>query len=252
MYSWIFCPHLLCLWSIPGFKSTSNNYDSLTCHMTRIGFWLQNGNLQSWPTWVVTQRIYPFNAQFQILWSVLFWGSDQFAGFAQWIAALIAMLGIIGIARLAGWSRTQSLFASFIFSLFPEILLESTTTQNHLITASLLLCAFYFFLADSKTKPNPNLYFQVSPLAWHWVPINLLSLYYLASGHCSSFVVEERKNNLEICAVLFIDQHCGFWMLGSIKYVMNISAYGSPFYDLTAMQTWVNNSENYWTPKNGP
>jgi 4-amino-4-deoxy-L-arabinose transferase-like glycosyltransferase len=231
-------------------KVPPNNYDSMTCHMTRVGFWLQNGNLDSWPTWVVTQKSYPFNAQLQIFWSVLFWGSDLFAGFAQWIAALISILAIYGISRSLGFLREQSLFAILIFSLFPEILLESTTTQNHLLTSSVLMCAFYFLVIGFKENNKVALMFSSLALALALGAHQFA--FFLIPGFGLTVLllwISIRKSNTKLVLFFALSSLAAFLLFGANKYLLNIIDFGNPFYDQTVTSGWAKNTAEYWTPK---
>lgn len=131
-----------------------NNNDSLSTHLSRVGYWLQFGSLYPWPTSRLMQLYYPVNAQLQMLWTVLFWGSDVLVGFVQWGAALACSAAVFGLARLLGFNRCRSAFAAFIFASFPLVLLQSTTPQNDLVAAALLVAEVYF-LALGLQKRQP-------------------------------------------------------------------------------------------------
>lgn len=133
-------------------KVAPNTADAMGTYLARVGYWLQHGSFEPWPTAIWPQVSYPFNAQIQILWTVLFWGTDQFAGFVQWAAAVASILAIIGLARTLGWSPPQAFFAGMIWATFPEIILQSTSTQNDLVTASFFVCMVYLFFAGMQFK----------------------------------------------------------------------------------------------------
>ena len=134
-----------------------NNWDSMSIHMARVGYWLQHGSFEPWPTRNLRQVVYPINAQVQILWTVLFTGSDRLAGLVQWFAALGGAVAVFGIARLLGWSRAGAVFAAALWSAFPEIVLQSTTTQNDLAAAALFACMFYFLVAGVRCGSRKDL-----------------------------------------------------------------------------------------------
>jgi len=231
-------------------KVPPNNYDSMTCHMTRVGFWLQNGNFGSWPTWDAFQNTYPFNAQLQIFWSVLFWGSDLFAGYSQWAASLISMLAIYGISRLLGFLREQSLFAVLIYSLFPEILLESTTTQNHLLTSSVLMCAFFFLTIGLKEKSKS--YLLLSSLALALALGSHQFAFFIITGFGLTVLllwINMGKSITKLVVFFIITSLVAFLFVGAYKYISNIIDYGNPFYKQTATSVWVKKTSGYWKPK---
>ena len=122
-----------------------NNVDSLSTHMSRIGFWLQRGSFFPWSTPRIWQITYPVNAQLQMFWSVLFTRSDRLVGFVQWAAALASSLAVIGIARLNKANHFQAIFSGLIFLSLPAIVLQSTTTQNDLVICALFILSIYFF-----------------------------------------------------------------------------------------------------------
>jgi hypothetical protein len=129
----------------------ANNNDSLSTHLSRVGYWLQHGSFFPWPSSHLFQLFYPVNTQLQFLWTILFWGSDRLIGFVQWIAALVAAVAVFGTARLLGWKRTQSAFAALVFLSFPLILLQITTPQNDIVNTAIFVSAVYFLLAGFRS-----------------------------------------------------------------------------------------------------
>lgn len=121
-----------------------NNMDSLSTHLSRIGFWRQHGSFFPWETYLVNQVWYPVNAQLQTYWTLLFLGGDQLVGGVQWLAALVSAVGVFGLARFYGYQPRQSAFAALIFLSFPLIALQSTTTQTDLVTMVFFVTAVYF------------------------------------------------------------------------------------------------------------
>ena len=140
-----------------------NNYDSMTTHMVRVGYWLQFGSFLHWASQNILQIIYPINAQSQILWTVLMTGSDHLAGFVQFMGIPIGGISIIGICRLLNYSRPQSVFAGLLWMTLPEIILQSTTTQNDLVVSGLIIACVYF-LYDGLISGNSEA-FVLSSLA---------------------------------------------------------------------------------------
>jgi 4-amino-4-deoxy-L-arabinose transferase-like glycosyltransferase len=134
------------IWVVP-----PNNNDSLSTHMSRIGYWLQRGAFFPWPSQRTWQITYPVNMQLQIFWTVLFLRSDRIVEIVQWLGALAALAAVFGLARLLGASRPQALFAALLYATFPEIILESTTTQNDLVAGTLFAAMLYLlFLGLSR------------------------------------------------------------------------------------------------------
>jgi 4-amino-4-deoxy-L-arabinose transferase-like glycosyltransferase len=137
-----------------------NNNDALTSHLSRIGFWLQHNSFFPWPTLRLGQPTYPVNGSLQVYWTVLFWGTDQLAGFVQWTGGIVTILCVFGLARLLGWSRLQSAFAAFIWGSFPIILLQSTTAQLDLVAAGIFLPGIYFLVLGVKRENQAMLVYS--------------------------------------------------------------------------------------------
>lgn len=137
-----------------------NNVDSVSTHMSRVGFWLQYGSYFPWETSKLFQIIYPVNAQLQHFWSVLFSQTDRFVGFVQWFAAIISAVAVIGLARLNSASRKQALFSGLVFLSLPAIVLQSTTTQNDLVICALFIILIYFYFNFLQTHQKLSLIFS--------------------------------------------------------------------------------------------
>jgi 4-amino-4-deoxy-L-arabinose transferase-like glycosyltransferase len=127
-----------------------NNSDGFYLHMSRVGYWLQYDSFFPYPTFYKLQNFYPFNAQAQVFWTVLFRGTDQLAGFIQYFAAIFSSLAVFGIARLLGFRRPQALFASLLWLSFPQVFYQSTTVQNDLVPAAYLAISLYFLIYWSR------------------------------------------------------------------------------------------------------
>lgn len=229
-------------------KVPPNNYDSMTCHMTRIGYWLQHGNFLPWPTWDYTQQVYPLNAQIAMLWTILFWGWDQLAGFPQWISALAGMLTIFGIARLIGWTRPQSIFAALIWALLPEVVLESTTVQNHLIVAVLFACTLYFLFLGVRSGNFSELALSglalglglgTHQLAFLALPGLLVSLCFLW--------LKFGQRVFKSLLIWGVGALIAFLLVGSYMYVINFSLYGNPFEKADLGNPWKLTQESQLT-----
>ncbi|MCK7481595.1 MAG: hypothetical protein M0C28_33755 [Candidatus Moduliflexus flocculans] len=68
---------------------------------------------------MLDQVWYPVNARIQTYWTLLFLGSDQLVGIAQWLAALVSAMGVFGMAHFFGYNPRRSAFASIDIPEFP-------------------------------------------------------------------------------------------------------------------------------------
>jgi len=127
-----------------------NNMDSLSTHLSRIGFWLQHGSFFPWQTTTPDQVWYPVVAQLQTYWTLLFLGNDRMVGIVQWLAALISGVGVYGLGRLFDYQQRASAFAALIFMSFPLVALQATTTQTDLVTVAFFIPAVYFLILGMR------------------------------------------------------------------------------------------------------
>ena len=239
-------------------KVAPNNYDGLVAYMARVGYWFQHGNFKPWPTWNIGQTQNPINAQIQIFWTILFWRTDTFAGIVQWFAAIFCFIAIYGISRQLSKTRPQALFASFVFALFPIIILESTSVQSHLSGATLLLISFYFLFAGYQNSSKSDLIFTGLAfglsLGVHGIMIFAIPGFFVA---IIFMAIKKKSIIFEFLKPIIISLLLSFLLFSSFIYVQNtiythyplgdnqINNNWSPLYDSNVIQ-----QESYWLPKN--
>jgi hypothetical protein len=135
------------------FGAPPNNWDSLTYHLTRAADWAQYGGVH-WIGNAPTDRINEFQplAEQQVL--LLFVTSGRAALFAlpQWLAGLVAITGVFGVAARLGFAPRTAAFAALLFGTFPLVALESSTAQNDLVAAALPIAAAALVLGGSRAE----------------------------------------------------------------------------------------------------
>ncbi|MDD5368595.1 MAG: glycosyltransferase family 39 protein [Anaerolineaceae bacterium] len=211
------------IWIVP-----PNNHDSLSTHLSRVGFWLQNGSFFPWPIINTKEIFYPINASLQVYWTVLFWGSDQLAGYVQWFGGITTIVGVFGIARLLGWGRSQSAFAALLWASFPIVMLQSTTTQLDLVAAAIFLPSVYFLYLGIKTGRRDA--FAFSGLSLALALGTKQTIYFLLPGFgllLMLLVRYWRKHILHLvtwvtCTTVF------FLLLSSYIFFVNYGYFGTP------------------------
>lgn len=123
-----------------------SNWDSMTYHMTRVAFWVQNQSVFPYPTANPRQFQMTPGAEYLILVEQLFWMSDRFANMIQANAFIVISVGMISWIRTWGASaQLASLVASF-FAAAPMIVLQAQTTQNDLVAAVSAVTLGVFFI----------------------------------------------------------------------------------------------------------
>ncbi|MFC2029087.1 ArnT family glycosyltransferase, partial [Chloroflexota bacterium] len=226
-----------------------NNNDSISTHMSRVGYWLQQGSFEPWDTQKNRQLFYPVNAQVQMLWTILFTGSDHLVGFVQWKALLASMATVFGISRLLNASRPQAAFAALVLPSLPAILLQSTTTQNNLVTGALFsTCFYYFFLAVRNNRKD---LFIVSGAALGIGLATNLTILFMLPGFSLAILLVwlvHKQVSFRMIFLLIGGMVSSFLLIGSTIFIINLRVYQNPLgpdSDLGhAIQGLVNPSES--------
>ena len=128
-----------------------NNWDSLTYHMTRIMFWIQQESVRHFPTNNLRQiELNPW-AEFAITHLQLLYGGDRLANLVQWFSMAGCIIGVSLIAGQLGAPRRGQLLSALVAVTIPMAILQSTSTQNDLVVSFWLVC-FVFFGSKSIEK----------------------------------------------------------------------------------------------------
>jgi 4-amino-4-deoxy-L-arabinose transferase-like glycosyltransferase len=216
--------------AVLNFVVPPNNNDSLSTHLSRTGYWLQNGSFFPWPTSQALQLIYPVDSTLQFHWTILFWGSDRWAGFVQWIAALVSAVGVFGIARLLGAKRAPSALAALVFFSFPLVLLQITTTQNDLVITALFLATVYFLLLGIKTGRTVPLLLSAASLGLGLGTKQ--TCYFLLPGLALLLLAVWKQHGKKILRLLgrwLAAAAVSFLLFAAYMNVVNLVYWGGPF-----------------------
>jgi hypothetical protein len=121
-----------------------NNTDALGYHIARVMFWAQNHNLYHYPTEFTPQLYYNVLSEYFFLNLYLLTGSDYFFNCVQWLAMLITLVTTSKILQV--WSakkEVQGLGVLFTLAI-PQVILQSTSSQNDLLSASYFIISVFF------------------------------------------------------------------------------------------------------------
>lgn len=206
-----------------------NTSDALYNHLSRIGYWLQQGSLKTYTGFNDVGLTYPLNNSLLMLWSVVFIKSDILVGSVQLTATIITALTINSMSQELGFSRKSGLLSSLIFLTFPIVLLESITAQNDILAASYIAAAFLFLLNQEPSRQKSSFIYSALAISlalgtkqytWFIFPGYLLlalTRYLKSAG---------RNRNLIIA---WIGSMIGFSiMVGLFSYARNWIDLGSP------------------------
>lgn len=123
------------------------NFDSHSYRLSRIAVWLQQGNLDPFPTNDPRHEFMAWNADLVMLWLLSFFERGwPFTKLAQWLGGLLMLASAFGLARLCGLSLTGCWIALVVVLAMPNVGLQFLTTQTDLFTTGCLTAGVLFFI----------------------------------------------------------------------------------------------------------
>lgn len=132
--------------------TTNNNWDSYTYHLPRVEHWIQDKNVDFFPTNNIRQLyLAPFSEYF-ILNLRLLSGNALFVNFVQFFSMVNCLLLASLVAKVFSLSSRGQL-ASFVLALtIPMGIMQATTTQADYIVSFFLISFVYFGISLVKEK----------------------------------------------------------------------------------------------------
>lgn len=128
----------LVLQLVMGVAVLPNTWDSMTYHLSRGAYWLQQDAVGWFDGGHARQVANPPVGEMLQTWTLALAGTDRLTAVIQWLALLGLLAVVYSGARMLGFRPAPSLFAAAVFALMPQPLLQSSTTQNDLILAFFL------------------------------------------------------------------------------------------------------------------
>lgn len=208
-----------------------NNWDSMTYHLSRVGYWAQFETLRHYFTINTRQNVYPINGEVLLLWAYAFLKSDVAFGLLEFISMLFTSLLIYKTSLLISMKKKQALFSALFFITLPALIIESTTTQNNIVITFFVFLAVYFLMVG--LKKNSGEYILISSistgialgtkatffLAAPGVAVSLL--YYYAKGIKKGKTFLHYKGDKELLIKWLCYSLLFMLLLGSYNYVLN-------------------------------
>ena len=116
-----------------GIAVAPNNWDSMTYHLSRAAYWLQQDSATRFAGGSVRQLGLGPNAEILDAWTLAITGADRLVATVQWLSLIgLACTAFLG-ARVLGFARDGALLAAALLVTLPQPMLQSTTTQNDLV-----------------------------------------------------------------------------------------------------------------------
>jgi hypothetical protein len=127
-----------------GIAVAPSTWDSMTYHLSRAAYWLQQHSAEHFPGGSLRQLGSPPNAEIVQAWTMAITGTDRFVALVQWLSVIGLSCCVYLGARLLEFGRAPALFAAALFAVLPQPLLQAASTQNDLIAAFYVLAAAVF------------------------------------------------------------------------------------------------------------
>ncbi|HEX8743756.1 MAG TPA: glycosyltransferase family 39 protein [Thermoleophilaceae bacterium] len=127
-----------------GLMVAQNNWDVMSYHLARAAYWLQYDSVSHFPGGSPRQIGYPPNTELLQAWTMELWGSDRLVALVQWLSGIGAALACYLAARFLGFERSGSALAGALLLAMPIPILQTTTAQNDLAAAFLVLATAAF------------------------------------------------------------------------------------------------------------
>jgi len=151
------CAVLICglLNLIVVFTCAPGTWDSMSYHLARVAFYLQQGSFDVFEADYWAQVVHPTNGTALLLYTLLVTGSENLTQGVQLTAYWATLLAVYGLSVSLGVTRRAALFAALVFGLLTAALMEATTAQNDLLVAA-FVAGSACFLHSSIVLSRPE------------------------------------------------------------------------------------------------
>jgi hypothetical protein len=126
-----------------GASTAPDNPDAADYHLTRAAIWATNHNVGNFPTNRLLLLQFGRLSEYFLTQVLSLDGTDRLVFLPQWIAYVVVVLLVAGLARELGGGRRGALWGALLAGTLPLGIMEATTPQNDLFVASIVLAAFY-------------------------------------------------------------------------------------------------------------
>jgi hypothetical protein len=209
-----------------------SNWDSMTYHLSRAAYWLQEGSAGHFPGGSVRQLESPPNGEILQAWTMAISGGDRLTAVVQWLSLLGVGCCVYMGARILRFARGPALFAAALFAVLPQPIMQAASTQNDLITAFFVVATAAFGARGLRDRHPGDL--AIAALA-AGVAVGTKGTV-LALGPSLAIILVAAAWGWRAPRRLVLGAVAGTLIavvaLGSYGYVQNAQEYGSPFGDI--------------------
>lgn len=222
------------------YYSPPNEWDSMTGHLNRILYFLQNGsfqhfigtnwNIDTYPKSFTSIQVYPF---------LLTNWNEHFFKLPNLSAYWILFIGSYALLKRMQMPFISSVFCSSLVLFIPIAIIQSTSTDTDIVLAAYLISFIYFLISFKYTQQTIYIYLSAIAFAialghkitfvFSFLPIGVLVIYVIKNTQFISW--KKSLRHVLIAYVLFI----GLLTLPT-GYISNYIHYGHPIGPKTATQ----------------
>jgi hypothetical protein len=209
-----------------------SNWDSMTYHLSRAAYWLQDRSAEHFPGGSVRQLDSPPNGEILQAWTMAMSDGDRLVSVVQWLSLIGVACCIYTGARMLRFDRGPALFAAALFAVLPQPILQAASTQNDLVTALFVVATAVFGARGLRDRHAGDL--AVGALAAGLAVGTKGTALALAPALAVILVAAARgyRTPPRIVAGAAAGVVVAILALGSFGYVLNAQAHGSPFGDI--------------------
>lgn len=135
-----------------------NTPDAMSYHMTRVMNWIQNANINFYPTNDFRELIMGPLSSFLNLHLYLLVNGDYLTNLVQWYSMIISCLTISLISRELGCNLRYQIFSILFCVTVPMGILESTSSQTDYVATMWLTLIVYFTLKYINSNSQKYIY----------------------------------------------------------------------------------------------
>ena len=129
------------------------NWDSQTCHLARMAYFLQFDSLAHYDANFVAQTVHGRVGVVLCTFAYLASGrNEHFTQLIQYASSLALAISVYAMAIELGSRRITAAVAAMVTSLLTINVMEATTTQLDLMGAAYLACGLFFLLRFNRTS----------------------------------------------------------------------------------------------------
>ena len=135
-----------------------NSPDSMSYHMPRVMQWIQNQNVNFYPTSIDLQLLMSPFSEYAILHLQLIVKGDRLANLVQWSSMTGCLLGVSLIAREFGGNTKSQIFSALFCATIPMGILQSTSTQTDYVVSFWIVILVFFLLCYVRRRSPTYIY----------------------------------------------------------------------------------------------